>query len=325
MRRMRLLLSLGILGLLAVAPAAMAADYEGTLNAETPTFEWAGDPIPSIDLTYNSMATGPCEPVPGHYCETALLHVDLPEGQTATLTIDIPDTGADDDYDLYVYKSDEDGAAGAFVDSSLEFAPAAEKVTIADATGYYLVHVPYTLTMGALGYPATATLTGLPEPEPTPEPTPEATPTPAPAPAAAPPPSPPPPPPAQPAAEQRPGPPTDGFLATVAVPPRTPKHAGSRGLGVRIGCNTGCQGVITARLSARSARKLKLGRRTVLAGSTSFSLVEAGRRTFLVRMTRPLRRALRKARDAAFEVVVEVTDDQGARSRRLVSRPVLVG
>jgi hypothetical protein len=174
-----------------VAAVAAAADRDVVLDADHQTVEFDGTKASGADLLYFGPAAGPCSKTEVAYCDDTLIRVTVPaDAEHSTLAVSGIGNGTDD-FDAYLYESEESGAAGTMVDFSNTEGTGAEDVTVAEpAAEYYLLRVLY-YDVSDAAYHAKARLflpdrfTATPTPTPTPSPTAE----PAPPPAAAQPPA----------------------------------------------------------------------------------------------------------------------------------------
>lgn len=332
-RYRRLLRLSAVLTLMCGVPAGIAEaapDREKKLDGATAQFKWDGPAATGANIGYDSGLKGPCDKrTPGTYCDQTLINVDVADGAGVTLTMVVDEAG-DEDFDIFLYKSDAAGTAGTLVMNSAKGAPSAETVTATSAKGYYLLHVVYFQTLEA-GYKGTATVTGAPAPAPTPDPGGEPTPTPAPTPA--------------PTATPEPGPsPSDGQPApSGAAPQPTPAPAGSplradfiarmtlrktrtraarrSGLTARLSCSENCEVRVSARISARTARKLRLGRKARTLGSSHITLSPEAVGRYRIGIRPSVRRRLRKG--TSIRVGAVITDTDGQRRKQITRRVTL--
>jgi hypothetical protein len=156
--RNRALRALAILALLAplaaASPSRAATPPSGTVTPTTP-FTWQGPVAVGHNENYDAQSGEPCGRTVADFCDTALVHV-LPGDFFATNGggVEFSTSGATvtgTDMDLYVYASDASGARGALVGASAG-ATADERVSVVNATGYYLVQVVYFDVDPASGY-----------------------------------------------------------------------------------------------------------------------------------------------------------------------------
>jgi hypothetical protein len=140
--KLRVLLAFALLAVCAVP--ALAADHDITLSAATPTAEWEGAAQVSHGapvFNEDARTAVPCGAGPARPCETVLVKVAEP-GKFTLSVEGLEGTGGTTDVDLYLYKSDESGAAGEKLATAAASGP--DSVTVAKATpGYYLVEVDY--------------------------------------------------------------------------------------------------------------------------------------------------------------------------------------
>lgn len=115
-----------VTGLLATAASA-GHDFEftGTVKPLEP-FEWQGTVTSGANTDYNGQQGTPCDDAGLNYCDVGLVRVKVSADywdnhaggvQFSIGNYDIPEA----DYDLYVYKSNEDGRIGRLVGSSAGF------------------------------------------------------------------------------------------------------------------------------------------------------------------------------------------------------------
>jgi hypothetical protein len=148
-----------VVAVLALAPAASAADRSGTVTPDVP-FAWEGPSAVGHNEGYDGLTGVPCGKTAADYCDETLVNVDpgdfyATSGGGVEFAIggyDVPDS----DFDLYVYESDASGALGDLVGSSAGPAGDEENLAVPDASGYYLVRVIYWDVEPASGYDGTA-------------------------------------------------------------------------------------------------------------------------------------------------------------------------
>ena len=303
----RIVLAFACAVALTVVAVALAADRSTSLSAATPSAEWDGAAAFGFALAYDSSTGGPCNASsPVDHCDQTLLHVDLPDQQTATLTVGIGATTSDD-FDLYVYRSDENGTIGALAGKSEQAAPAAEQVTVTGASGYYLVNILSAGTSGADKPHGTAALSDLPQPAVTPTPTASAEPSPTPT--ATQPPA------ATPVATASPTPtatprPAQPFQVHFAIIPRSTQRVVKRGLAGILGCAAPCRAAVVARWKKR-----------VIARGT-YTLASPGRRGVHIRFSKATKRRLLRSRRAPLLVRAQVTGAD-APARTYTQRPII--
>jgi hypothetical protein len=337
-----LTVTLGTAFLLA-ALAFAAADREVVVNGATPLAEWEGAATTASNQTFSvplppqvPIPVGLCGKEPVNYCEDTLVNVDVPADSTAKMTVTIdgftadfppPPVSVTNDFDVYVYKSDESGAAGEFIVDGGEGAGTPEVVEVANPSGYYLVRVVYFATneSGYMGHVqltgapagtatgtatatttagATATATATAAATATPRPTtPPAT---TPAPTATPP-------------VTAPGAlPVSGPLAiSVAVDKGKRSTARKRGLRARLRCSVQCSVTATATIDKRTARKLKLGKKAFKFGTGKATITKPGRIPFYVKLNKKAKKALSRKGVEKFPVTValRVTDAKGGQAK----------
>jgi hypothetical protein len=142
-----------------VTPTAvtLAADRSGTATPSAP-LTWTGATATGHNVGFDPGAAGPCGRTDADYCDSTLINVvpgdfyDVAAGGVEFSTT--PGTSAPEDIDLYVFQSDASGNVGTFVGAS-GGATAAERVSVLNATGHYLVIAVYFNVNGA-GYDARA-------------------------------------------------------------------------------------------------------------------------------------------------------------------------
>ena len=105
---------------------------------------------------------------------------------------------------------------------------------------------------------------------------------------------------------------TSPLSATLKVRRTRLKRALRRGLTLSVSCTRACRGRVALQLNRRVARKLKLGRKTVVIGRKTFALPQGATKSLRVRMTKRARRALRRTRAVKLTAVLRVTDPAGA-------------
>jgi hypothetical protein len=156
--RIRALHALAILALLAplaaASPSRAATPPSGTVTPTTP-FTWQGPVAVGHNENYDVQSGEPCGQTVADFCDAALVQV-VPGDFFATNGggVEFSTGGATvpgTDMDLYVYASDASGARGALVGASAG-ATADERVSVVNATGYYLVQVVYFDVDPASGY-----------------------------------------------------------------------------------------------------------------------------------------------------------------------------
>ena len=126
---------------LMTAVALAAVDRKGRLTAGGPAYTWTGGPLTGGSADSDVESQAPCDAPQA--CDRTLLQVD--PGQ---VTIDTSSGDPNSvDMDLFVYKSDKDGAQGALVKSSAGGDPT-EHVSFEAAAGYYLVKMTPAIAAG---------------------------------------------------------------------------------------------------------------------------------------------------------------------------------
>jgi hypothetical protein len=155
--RIRALRALAILALLvplAAAPTALAATPpSGTVTPTTP-FTWQGPVALGQNQDYDPQTGEPCGQTLADFCDKVLVLAEAGDFfATSGGGVEFSTSGAvaGSDMDLYVYASDASGTRGALVGASAG-ATADERVSIQNATGYYLVQVVYFDVDPASGY-----------------------------------------------------------------------------------------------------------------------------------------------------------------------------
>src|SRR4051812_7892856 len=127
------------------APAARGATPpSGTVTPSAP-FTWAGPVASGQNQDYDPGTGEPCGQTANDFCDRVLVRVDAGDFFNTSgggVEFSISGAVAGSDMDLYVYQSDAGGARGPLVGASAG-ATADERVTIQNATGYYLVQVVY--------------------------------------------------------------------------------------------------------------------------------------------------------------------------------------
>jgi hypothetical protein len=153
-RALRALAILALLTPLAAAPTSRAATPpSGTVTPAAP-FTWQGPVATGQNQAYDPQAGEPCGQTAADFCDKVLVRVDPGDFfATSGGGVEFTTSGAlpGSDMDLFVYASDAGGARGALVGASAG-ATADERVSIQNATGYYLVQVVYFDVDPASGY-----------------------------------------------------------------------------------------------------------------------------------------------------------------------------
>ena len=129
----------------------MAADREITVSATSPGV-WAGRTA-SASALFDPATLVPCGTSVADVCDTTLVHVD----GDGTLALELKAGEGTPDVDLYVYRSDSFGFAGALAGVAAELG-ADEAVRLPNASGTYLVRA-VSFATGAAGFAGAATLT----------------------------------------------------------------------------------------------------------------------------------------------------------------------
>jgi len=289
-----------------VAAAVATAEPARTipLSASAPLQAWEAGP-------FDSGGTPVINPAPrcsaAKPCDDNLIKVE----DAGTLAVDVKSTGTEPDVDLYLYESDATGKEGKELAVSDEVSPD-EKVSKAVKPGFYLARVIVYAGLDVM-YKGKAELKGAAAAEPAPAP--GATPTPAPtgtggssggngtAPAG-------------------PKPGEAPLTATVAVQKARLKVALKKGLPVKITCNTSCQGIVEATISAKDAKRYKLGKKALLVASTKFTPA-AGDRILSVKFAKKAAKRLAKAKSLTLSVRADVADAQGGQRRAIVVKAKL--
>jgi hypothetical protein len=143
-----------LIPLAAASPSPAATPPSGTVTPTAP-FTWQGPVATGHNEGYDPGTGEPCGQNVADFCDTALVLVDPGDFfatngggvEFSTSGATVPGT----DMDLYVYASDASGARGALVGASAG-ATADERVSVVNATGYYLVQVVYFDVDPASGY-----------------------------------------------------------------------------------------------------------------------------------------------------------------------------
>jgi hypothetical protein len=140
-RHRRLLLPLAAsIAVVASTTAIGAPDRTANVAADGAAYTWQGGPMSGTFATTDVYGNIPCD-APGNDCDDTLIQTSIAGGATAqgSVKIDGPN-GTPNDLDLFVYKSDAQGRAGAFVKSSAG-GTADEQVTFDADPGFYLIRV----------------------------------------------------------------------------------------------------------------------------------------------------------------------------------------
>ena len=157
--------------LLAMAPAANAADYTGTVSPASPQFAWDGGPGTSVGANTGVIGGASVGNFVGCYdtladCEETLLKVESP----GTLTLTAESDAVNDTIDMYLYPSN---ASGEYDDAADDMAAGGgagttgnEKIVAKVKTGYYMVLIKFFLAPPPDGatYKGLAVLSGFPQP-----------------------------------------------------------------------------------------------------------------------------------------------------------------
>ncbi len=159
---LKAVLALTLALLASAAPAQAEQPPDRTISLTPDKAEsWKGPAQVSSYDDYNAAAGEQCTHAAAKYCDVTLINAGDPgasfyNNRSGALKIDVAAaTVPSDDFDLYVYKSDANGARGELVDSSAGLL--GESVTIPNPSGYYRVQVLYYTT--AADYTGTARLT----------------------------------------------------------------------------------------------------------------------------------------------------------------------
>jgi hypothetical protein len=148
--------------------AALAADHEGTLDADHPTFSWDSKLGTGFTTLSNLHDTIPCGTPVLHDCDFTLIKVTA-AGST-TIVNESSDPNAVDS-DLYVYESDAEGTQGDQLASSAQGSPTPNEATSVDSgdgDSWFLIEIDYTDNLAGTIH-GTATFTPAPVEEPAPE------------------------------------------------------------------------------------------------------------------------------------------------------------
>lgn len=135
-------------------------------------------------------------------------------------------------------------------------------------------------------------------------------------------------PPKQPQAGQ-PGPnslPVGGPLtADVAVDKGKRSTARKRGLRGRVRCSVQCKVVAVATIDKRTARKLRLGKKTTKIGTGKGTVVQPGRVPFFIKLTPKAKKALARkgVKKFALKVAFRVTDLNGKQLKKVTRKSTL--
>jgi uncharacterized repeat protein (TIGR01451 family) len=153
-------------GIQTPAQAGHLVDRTVTITSSTSPQAWDSPVATGANTaafaTGNPICDTPPE-LPSGYCDVTLLHVNVAPsfwdttagGVEVTLTNFRPN--AESDFDLFIFESDATGSRGRRVGSSGNDPGVEERFTIPDASGYYLVIVPYFAVVTSQ-YTGTATL-----------------------------------------------------------------------------------------------------------------------------------------------------------------------
>jgi hypothetical protein len=149
----------------ALLPAgASAADRDGAIDVDHPSFAWDSKLGTGFTTLSNLHDTIPCGTPLVHDCDLTLIKV-TGEG-TVALVNESSDPNAVDT-DLYVYESDADGTKGAQLAHSAQGSPTPNEATSVDTAGgdsWLLVEIDYTDNLAGTVH-GTATFTPAPPEE----------------------------------------------------------------------------------------------------------------------------------------------------------------
>ena len=144
-------MSIGLLALVCAAPASAAESRSTTVGNDHTSFTWTGDPQTSIsgqfwwtgdpaaDCNTVDFGAGPTPAM--DYCDETTVTVTDP----GDLHVSLPDAGDGNtnDWDLYLYSTDEDGAPADQLGASENTGGAESVESPVDPGTYLVVAVPY--------------------------------------------------------------------------------------------------------------------------------------------------------------------------------------
>jgi hypothetical protein len=141
--------------LLASPSGALAQPDRTVVTTPDAPGTWTGAAAVGHNENYNSQTGEPCGKTPETYCDVTLVNADAGNFyDTSGGGVEFTTGGATvagTDIDVYVYRSDADGTRGPLVGSSAGPTDA-ERVSITNASGFYLVQVVYFDVDPASGY-----------------------------------------------------------------------------------------------------------------------------------------------------------------------------
>ncbi len=140
-----------LLAALAAPQATGASAQTGRRGTVTPRqpFTWNGPAASGTNTGYDGGSGEPCGTEPSNYCDVTVLHVDVDasfwdsHGGGVEVSLKNYRPNSTSDFDLYIYKSDQEGRRGELVASSAGPPGQEESTAIPQASGYYLIQVVY--------------------------------------------------------------------------------------------------------------------------------------------------------------------------------------
>jgi hypothetical protein len=310
---------------LALIPAAALAapDRSLVLTGAGPKLSWDGASASGANTSFN-LVEGECGKAQNNYCEESLVFLNTNNASGVTLKAVMDGFSQTNDFDLKVYKSNAAGAAegdeiGERSTVVSDTSPLGtddprytgpgdfETVTVAGAKGYFLIRVIYfAVNNGA--YKGTVEITGAPAGGGT-TPPPSGGSTPPPSGGSTPPPS----------GGSTP-PPSGGstpaaLTVTLGGIPSKAKVAAAKGLKGKLKCSVACKGTVTASIDAKTAKKLKLGKAPMKIGNVGVSMASAGEKTFAIKASAKVKKALKKAKKITVFLSAAITDSSGGQNK----------
>jgi uncharacterized repeat protein (TIGR01451 family) len=152
--RVRLALVLALATLPTIGLSGARADHEPEIIEVTPANSpqtWQGDTATGTNVNYDFSAGEPCHespPADPEYCDIRLLRVNVPanfwDAQAGGIEVRLDGyVPPGSDFDLQIFESDEHGTKGRLVASSGNPPSQAERTTITEPSGYYLMQIVY--------------------------------------------------------------------------------------------------------------------------------------------------------------------------------------
>ena len=286
--------------LLPAAASAQSQDRDITLNAAAPSASWEGKQASGSGVLYPGNAWS-CAPGSGAYeCDNTLIHNDGPATQLKVSTAKVKGQ----DFDLYLYESNSQGAPLASLGASNSEGDGGESLTADIGEGAYILATIHYWAVDNQKPQATASLpkfmvpaTVTPPPsEPTnPQPSPSPQPTPQPGPGAA------------------------SFEVGASFGKAKLKAALSKGMPIGLRCSAACKGTASLVIDAKTAKKLKLGKKATVVGKASFAK-DGGTHSMAVKFSAKARKKLAKLKSLKLQLVVQATDSAGGNARTATAK-----